>query len=243
MLLRRMPPVAAKRHVSQKARRLVHDTWEAQANLSFFLTLLVLFAFVFPLANVVEHHFAAYVDVAFSLLLISGTAIAWGRPVLFYLGILTGMAGLITRWGARWYPPLGTLRDPVTLAAIILLIIVLLVRVFERGPVSGSRVQGAVAAYLLLGMGWAHGYAIISTHHPEAFVATGSPPATMAAWTYFSFATLTTVGYGDIVPSLPIARMVAMAEALAGQLYLTVLIARLVALQVSSGGGNEAEGK
>ncbi len=232
-----MPPVAAKRHVSQKARRLVHDTWEAQANLSFFLTLLVLFTFVFPLTNVVEHHFNAYVDVAYSLLLFSGAAIAWGRPALFYLSFLTGFAGLITRWGTRWYPPLATLRDPITLAAIILLIIVLLVRVFERGPVSGSRIQGAIAAYLLLGMGWAHGYAIISRLHPESFVATGAPPVTMAAWTYFSFATLTTVGYGDIVPKLPVARMLAMGEALAGQLYLTVLVARLVALQVSGSGG------
>ncbi len=239
-----MPPVAAKRHVSQKARRLVHDTWKNQANLSFFLTLLVLLTFVFPLINVVEQHLRAYVEVAYSLMLVSGAAIAWGRPVLFYLSVLAGIAGLIVRWGARWYPVLETLRDPITLAAIILLIIVLLVRVFERGPVSGSRVQGAIAAYLLLGMGWAHGYAIINRVHPHAFSTSGSTPAdTMAAWTYFSFATLTTVGYGDIVPSGPIARMVAMGEALAGQLYLTVLIARLVALQVSGGGGSAANGE
>jgi Ion channel len=241
MLLRSMSPAAARHHVSQKARRLVHDTWEAQANLSFFLTLLVLFTFVFPLANIVEQHFSAYVEIAYSLMLISGMAIAWGRSLLFYPGVVVGVAGLITRWGGRWYAPLTALRDPVTLAAIMLLVIILLVRVFERGPISGSRIQGAIAAYLLLGMGWAHAYAILSRLHPHAFTSTGTPLDTMAAWTYFSFATLTTVGYGDIVPSGPAARMVAMGEALAGQLYLTVLIARLVALQVSGGGGNGAE--
>ena len=51
-------------------------------------------------------------------------------------------------------------------------------------------------------------------------------------WVYFSFVTLSTVGYGDITPVHPIARTLAMAEALAGQLYLAVLIARLVAMEV-----------
>lgn len=238
-----MSPVATRHHVSQKARRLVRETWQRQANLSFFLTLLVLFVFVLPLTSVVEQHLNIYVDIAYSMLLLSGIAIGWGRSFLFYLGVLAGMAGLVTRWASRLYPSLTALRDPTTLFAIAVLILILLVQVFKRGPVSGSRIQGAIAAYLLLGMAWAHGYAIISRLHPQSFVATGAVPATPAAWTYFSFITLTTVGYGDIVPGAPVARMLAMGEALAGQLYLAVLIARLVALQVSGGGGTGAEGE
>jgi len=230
-----MPVTRTTHHVKQRARRFVQDTWEAQANLSFFLLMLVLFTFVFPLTTVVEQHMNIYVDIAYSLLLVSGMAISWGRPVLFSLGMVAGLAGLITRWGVRLYPPLITLRDAVSLTAILLLVFILLVRVFERGPVSGSRVQGALAAYLLLGLGWAHSYAIINRLHPQAFTITGPQASTPAAWTYFSFITLTTVGYGDIVPAAPVARMLAMGEALTGQLYLAVLVARLVALQVSSG--------
>jgi voltage-gated potassium channel Kch len=100
--------------------------------------------------------------------------------------------------------------------------------------VSGSRLQGAVAVYLLLGLAWAHAYVIFNRNHPAAFAIQENTPPTVAAWTYFSFVTLTTVGYGDIVPKAPVARMLAVAEALTGQLYLAVLLARLVALQVGS---------
>jgi hypothetical protein len=224
----------ATKRVHHEASHLVRETWEARANLSFFLGLLVLFVFVLPLSNLVERHLTVYVDVAYSLLLISGVSIGWSRSWLFYLAAAVGVAGLVVRWLAWWYPPILGFREPTTLAAILLLILMLLVRVFRKGPVSGSRLQGAIAAYLLMGLGWAHAYVIFAQNHPQSFVSSDATPPTVAGWTYFSFITLTTVGYGDIIPKAPVARMLAVAEALAGQLYLAVLVARLVALQVSS---------
>ena len=58
------------------------------------------------------------------------------------------------------------------------------------------------------------------------------------AFFYFSFVTLTTVGYGDVLPVHPVARSLAMLEAVTGSLYLAILVARLVSLSVSSRGGN-----
>lgn len=231
-------PHTATNPVHHQAGNLVKETWEARANLSFFLGLLVLFVFVLPLTNLVEKHLTVYVDIAYSLLLISGVSIGWSRSWLFYLGAAVGVAGLAVRWLAWWYPAISVFREPTTLAAILLLILMLLVRVFMKGPVSGSRLQGAIAAYLLLGLCWAHMYVIFARSHPQSFVITDNTPETVAGWTYFSFVTLTTVGYGDIIPKAPVARMLAVAEALAGQMYLAVLVARLVALQVS--GGTEA---
>jgi voltage-gated potassium channel Kch len=63
------------------------------------------------------------------------------------------------------------------------------------------------------------------------------PLLTVSAWIYYSFVTLTTLGYGDIVPVSRVARMLAVGEAVTGQLYLTVLVARLVALQVGVSNG------
>ncbi len=232
-----MPQSSAKT-THRSASHLVKETWEAQANLSFFLALLVLFVFVLPLTSVVEKHLNVYVDIAYSLMLISGIAIGWSRSWLFYLAMAVGVAGMAVRWIAWWDPAISRFREATTLAAILLLIMLLLVRVFKKGPVSGSRLQGAIAAYLLMGLGWAHAYVIFARNHPQSFVTSDAIPPTVAGWTYFSFITLTTVGYGDIIPKAPVARMLAVAEALAGQLYLAVLVARLVALQVSSGGSS-----
>ena len=65
-------------------------------------------------------------------------------------------------------------------------------------------------------------HAFVSAHHK------------MQSFAYFSFVTLTTVGYGDITPVHPVARMLAVGEALVGQLYPAILIGRLVSLQISS---------
>jgi len=227
-----MPQTAAK-HARHSARKLVKDTWKAQANLSFFLGLMVLFVFVLPLSSVVEKHFSLYVDIGYSLMLISGIAIGWGMSWLFYLGAAAGLVGLIVRWLGWWYPGVERFREPSTLVAVLFLILLLLVRVFRKGPVSGSRLQGAVAVYLLMGILWAHAYVIFNRDHPNSFVANENTPPTVAGWTYFSFVTLTTVGYGDITPKVPGARMLAVGEAIAGQMYLAVMLARLVALQVA----------
>ena len=229
-----MPQTAAK-HAHRSARTLAKETWEAQANLSFFLGLLVLFAFILPLTSVVEKHLSVYVDIAYSLLLVSGVAIGRSRSWLFYIGAAVGVVGLVVRWVGWRYPAVSRFREPTTMAAILFLLALLLVRVFRKGPISSSRLQGAVAVYLLLGLTWAHAYVIFNRDHPNAFATTEDTPSTVAAWTYFSFVTLTTVGYGDITPKAPVARMLAVSEALTGQLYLAVMLARLVALQVSGG--------
>jgi hypothetical protein len=99
--------------------------------------------------------------------------------------------------------------------------------------------MGAVAAYLLLGMIWSLAYYLITLPIPEAFsiqgpFAQGDGESLQSHLFYFSFVTLTTLGYGDIVPVHPIVRMLVILEGVAGQLFPAILIARLVSLQVQS---------
>ena len=96
------------------------------------------------------------------------------------------------------------------------------------------RIQGAIAAYLCLGYGWAHAYHIASLLNPGAFDAAGSKLSLATSWVNYSFGMLTTVGYGGIVPVHPLAHSLGSAEAVTGQLYLAVLVARLVSMQVSA---------
>jgi voltage-gated potassium channel len=83
----------------------------------------------------------------------------------------------------------------------------------------------AVAAYLLIGVGWELIYDLMKYLSPESF-----DDLTWSDFIYFSLTTLTTVGYGDITPGTSLAGIVAALEAVLGQLYVAVLIARLVGL-------------
>jgi hypothetical protein len=107
------------------------------------------------------------------------------------------------------------------------------------GPVSVHRVMGGVAAYLLIGVTWAFGYKLLLEIIPNAIhfqtpLAAGATTGEPGRLIYFSFETLTTVAFGDAYPVHRIARSLAIAEALIGQLYPAILIATLVgmALQV-----------
>ncbi len=109
--------------------------------------------------------------------------------------------------------------------------------VFREGAITGDRIRGAVAAYLLLGLVWAFAYALVDRAFPGAIDLKNAVVLAqhkMQTFAYFSFVTLTTVGYGDITPVHPVARVLAAGEALVGQLYPAVLIGRLVSLQITA---------
>ncbi|MBL8821222.1 MAG: hypothetical protein JNJ77_01450 [Planctomycetia bacterium] len=122
-------------------------------------------------------------------------------------------------------------------------IIYLLFRqIFSHEAITFDTISASICIYLLLGALWAHIYTILELATPGsiAFSAASHPPSIKESelarsyhMLYFSFVTLSTVGYGDAVPTTPTARMFASAEALIGQIYLLVMVSRLVGLQIS----------
>ena len=219
--------------MGKKARGFISDSWQSQANLSFFLGLLVLTGFLLPCLGFGKRDFRLYNDLVFSLMLVSGVAIAWGQGKLFLLAGFVASVALVVRWLALWKETrsLELWGDSWTLLAIAIIALVLLVQVFRTGPVTHLRIQGAIAVYLLFGIGWAHAYHIAATLQPGSFNNSAAELSTVQDWAYYSFVTLTTLGYGDIVPVRQVARNLAITEALAGQLYLAVMMARLVAME------------
>ncbi len=125
-------------------------------------------------------------------------------------------------------------RDLSTLCALAVLSFAVGINVFARGHAMGDRVFGAIVLYLLLGVIWAFVYAMLGALVPNAFAGGSGRERVLTEWVYFSFVTLTTVGYGDITPVARAARSLAMLEALVGQLYPAIIIARIVSLQVES---------
>lgn len=228
------------RVVRPKARHIIEQTWQSQANLSVFLVLLVVSVFVLPALDRRQGRFTLDADIVSTLVLITGVAIAWGRRRLLILGVLVATPTLILRWSLLFVPS-QTLRlctEAFGLVAILVVGYILLAQVFRDGPINAVRVQGAVAAYLLMGVAYAHAYLIASYFNPTAITSTEGGMTSFIDWIYFSFATLSTLGYGDIIPTGNASRMLAIGEAISGQLFLAILIARLVSMQVSGARGN-----
>jgi len=91
---------------------------------------------------------------------------------------------------------------------------------------NANKLYGAGAIYLMLGVTWSYFYGVIQYFYPGSFAPAGAP-LHQFDFLYFSFAVLTTAGFGDIVPVHPVARGLTMLEQIIGVLYVAILIARL----------------
>jgi hypothetical protein len=216
--------------------RATGRAWLRESGMFILLLLLVALVFVIP---AVIHYGRAWIlisDILMSLILVSGVfAVAEHRKSAIVLALLSSVV-IGVAW-TEWLLPVGripSLRDLCALGAIVVLSFAVGINVFASGHAIGDRVFGAVVLYLLLGLTWAIAYHAVDALWPGAFTERPTDDAGLADWTYFSFVTLTTVGYGDIVPVAQGARSLAILEALVGQLYPAVIIARLVSLEASS---------
>jgi hypothetical protein len=130
---------------------------------------------------------------------------------------------------------------------IIFFCITILGHVLSNTPVTMDKIFAAICVYLLLGYAWTFGYALVEEVGPNSFGGLSASPipndyvARILQLRYYSFITLTTVGYGDIVPRSAAARTLAALEAIIGQIYLTVLVARLVGLHIVHASDSRAD--
>ncbi len=179
------------------------------------------------------------VSILFSLVLLSAVlAVAERKSVLIFAIILA-----IPAIGGRWINHLQPNLVPpsVFLSAGLILVgfvVANLLRFVLRAPsVNVEVLCASIAAYLMLGLMWTMAYWLVDQLTPGGAFSfnTNTGKQSMNGFNafYFSFITLSTVGYGDITPLSRIARWLAALEAMTGLLYMTVLIARLVSLYSS----------
>ena len=214
------------------------DTLGSQINISIFLGLLVLTVFVMPSIGLGDEHERWYGNIVFSIIIGSGTAIAWRRRGLFLFSALIALLTAFAQWLALWMPSRfwELCSEVATLIGVLMISWILLLQIFRRaGPITAVSVQAAIAVYLLFGLGWANAYLVVIQRNPHAFQSTvGLSTTSSIEWYYYSYVTLTTLGYGEITPLARIARALAVGEAVTGQLYLAVLIARLIGMEIST---------
>jgi hypothetical protein len=131
----------------------------------------------------------------------------------------------------------------------------IIIRDVFSGEVNANRICGAICFYVMIGLCFSMFFFTLDMHDPTSFKVEhfydGTPKAGLPISThdrftlfnYFSFCTLSTLGYGDITPIGQTARTFCWMEALFGQLYLSILVARLVGLHIAGAGAAEPKEK
>lgn len=222
-------------------QRQVTSFWSEERSLTAFLVLLIVEIFVIGPMQTKGFGVLLFNNVVFFLLLITGLLTMTKRKSLqallamfVALAVATRCAHLITG-----DPGLKILDGLFIITCTVGFLVIVLWQVYREGPVTSHRIQGAVAAYLLLSIIFAVAYTLLENIQPGSFQGQNqgqsqAQEAINRAFYYFSVVTLTTTGYGDITAVSPHARTLVMMEALIGQLYPAILIARLVSLHVET---------
>ena len=174
------------------------------------------------------------ISILLSLVLLSAVLAVADRKGVFFIALVLAIPAIAGRWINHFWPDL--VPPPVFLVAGLALIAFvvanLLLFVLRAPSVNTEVLCASISAYLMLGLLWTVAYWLVAQVTPNAFAFNTGPKESMGGFNafYFSFITLSTVGYGDITPVSRIARWLAATEAMTGLLYVTVLIARLVSL-------------
>ena len=127
-------------------------------------------------------------------------------------------------------------RKEIVFAVLLFLFttITIFIHLLKSREVTSEILFASVCVYLLVGLTWAALYIFIDILYPHSFIDVGDNIAiTAPRFLFFSYITLTTVGYGTMTPISDPARSLALLEAIIGQLYLAILVARLVGLHIS----------
>jgi hypothetical protein len=177
--------------------------------------------------------------VLITVVLLSAVLAVGGRRRTLVIAAVLVSPSVVGRWVDHFYPGLIP-RHYILLAAVVFVgfVIAHLLGFILRAPVVNAEVMcAAVATYLMIALLWAFTYMLVWRLAPGSFATPGGTPSPDALdffeFLYFSVCTLTTVGYGDVIPTSKVMRMLAMMEATTGVFYLAVLISRLVSLYSS----------
>jgi hypothetical protein len=186
-------------------------------------------------------------ELAFDAILLTGVhSVGPSRhrwPFLF-LTVVT----LAIRWGEHLSgaPALDVGALFITVLWLVYAVSIIIGHLFQRSDVTVDTILGAVVAYLLVAVAFTLIFEIMELRHPGSF--SGIPDSAQdhrgelgSAMMYFSLVCISTMGYGDVVPISNLARPIAVLEGVFGQLYLAVMIARLVGLHIARGHSREVD--
>ena len=215
-----------------------------QTNFSYLLIALLVFLIAFPLADDFVIGSAPVIRaILFSTILIIGVRSLQGSGLLFSVGIWLVVVGVILSIAAtRFLSDVFQYGSLLSLIGFLLVAITHTIREVVLGTaISINRLVGAVCVYLLFGVIWALSYSVLEFAVPGSFagIETSVDRGWDSEWIYFSFVTMTTLGYGDLLPISATARAMAYMQAVFGQFYVAVLVAGLVGAYIAQKDGSQ----
>ena len=150
---------------------------------------------------------------------------------LMALGLLAFILEILLKYRVLDFTEKAPLFLLAMYAAFLLLAVIILIKkILSRKTVTSDTIKGGISIYFLIGLLWAIFYDIASRINPDSFVNLGNKTLDFF---YYSYTTLTTLGYGDITPTGDGVKLLAICEAFVGQVYLAIFIAQLVGLNIA----------
>ncbi len=170
----------------------------------------------------------------FTAVLLAAVQGCSGSRRLLWAGIAFSVPALVLSWATLFWPDLDPFRVTFQLLFFTYICCVFFQRIFLADSITLDLLFGAFCLYLLIGLLWALAYTLLEQVFPGSFAGTQMEEAGSLAdrFLYYSYVTLTTLGYGDIIPATPPARNLSALEALTGQFYIAILVARLLGLHL-----------
>ena len=197
----------------------------------YLLLSLIVLIYVYPAMS--DYPFArSILGILFAITPLTGIyAVSDDRRTLIIATILGTPAMLSVIW--HFFVPYSVVNDELLLVLIVIYYAfttgAIIRHLFRRKAVDTDTILSAVSAYLMIGLTFAVTYMLIEIRVPGAFIEnTGNQIIEWGDMFYYSFVTLTTLGYGDILPVSTNARSLSILESVSGVLYMSTLIARLV---------------
>jgi hypothetical protein len=215
--------------IAKRMEKLAFHLWSEGGGPYYLLIILFLAIFVAPPLVLAQILPRVVIHGAMALVLLTGVFTVPCHTSVRLIALLIAIVAVIGRFVEVVMSGQIPAATEIVLSVVTLAIFaVLIIRQFlDKDRAIKHRIAGAIAVYLLLGLLWARLYELVILFNPGAFqIAHDDGIATLF---YYSFVTLMTIGYGDVVPVSLVARNLAILEGLTGQLYLVILISSLVA--------------
>jgi len=171
----------------------------------------------------------------FTIIFILGIYAVSREKVHIYIALILAIPMFIGIWSAYLYQsPKSLVAGQLFAALFIGFVISRLIKfIFNEQEVTKEVIYAAVVVYLLLAMMWTFAYLILDYFYPGSFSIPASRSRDTFQYLYFSFVTITTLGYGDVAPLTHKASSLVILEAVVGQMYLVIVVAWLVGMHVS----------